>query len=323
MDTILPKCVCIWQIYRCFNGTGYYEASLALNFACKACIVAPMIKNIRKNTYVLSIALFSLVASSAISETIPLASTWQKGELLSYKVYFGMLKAGKATIEYREEASTADESAETFPRRYSITVKAKTSGLAKSLFKLNDTIGIKGYTNNVQTFPYQPYAYNLTLSEGKYRANKDITFDFNKATLAGTATFRNMLKPELEPEVFDVESKTRDVLSAMYFLRNSVKATDIKVGDVYTLPIYGTKSQYKMDVIVTEEREMKTSYKHKTLKLWHIEPQKSSNNEKFNGKESKPWGVWVTQDADLTPINIDVHLKSGTFKARLNKIWPL
>ena len=108
-------------------------------------------------------------------------------------------------------------------------------------------------------------------------------------------------KPELP-------SGARDVLAAMYYTRT----LPLKVGDSVRMPTHDNKKSYPIVIEVLGEDTVETPLGK--FRCWVVEP-KLETPGLFNRTGSLK--VWLTQDADRTPVLMQSEVKVGAISAVL------
>ncbi len=218
----------------------------------------------------------------------------QKGENLHYNIYLTFIKAGEAELIYTPNKE----------QNYTIQSNAWTTSGIKSFFKLKDTITIQG-KHTIHT-GFLPNSYTLKLAENDYRADKNVIYNRGNREVIYTNVWGKQA-----PRSFSVEANTRDMISALYFLR-SIKG-DAKVGDKFSLPVFDLDKPYLMVVKVLSKEDVEING-HEVSTL-HIQPVLKGVSEK---RTSDKWHIWVTDDGNFTPVKIKVKMKVGSFKAVLD-----
>lgn len=212
-----------------------------------------------------------------------------KPESLRYGVYWGPLKAGKASLDYAVGPDGA----------YSVTVRAK-DGIA--LLEFDDVWKVDGRHTAVRAFV--PGVYQAQQKENDYRADKVVSFD----ALAKTITYVNRRDASDREPVLAWKDGMRDALSAVYAWRLG-GVTEVKRGG--TLDVMGLKRPFTLtkqagvrEVIVKGGKK---------VAVWRV-----NMTTAVNGKPSKDsWIVRLRDDATLVPVEIVAVNRFGSFKAVL------
>ena len=241
--------------------------------------------------FLISAGLFIGLFPSAQAVESP---SWKQGERLSFSVYFWFMKAGEAEILFKPEPSTG---------LYRFTGRAWTD---TSMFRLRDRVSVVG--KNTEEFPYKSGYYNVRLNEKDYRANKDVKYFHSK----GEAHYKNVHAGQKEADIYKIENDTRDMISALYYLRESVE--EINVGDVYEVPVFDVNTSYTMKLKVLDRKKIKTALGKRYA--WHVNPVLVKKGGETAKKKDR-WHLWVSDDTERLPLKINVKLNFGSFKAEL------
>lgn len=214
------------------------------------------------------------------------ALTLDAPETLKYRVYWGFVRMGDATLTYRPQG-----------KAYTLTADVKDE---TPLIDLRDTWtsrGVHGAT------PFEPQVYSVKQAENSYRADKTLTFDRK----AGTVAFKNHLDASDKVEPVQV-GDARDALATIYGWRLGGLAEVQKSAQV-------TIVNLKKPVVLKREAGVRTSLKvgNREYKAWKVQMRTVKD-----GKPSEDgWTVYLTDDAKLVPVQIVATTKFGTFRASL------
>jgi hypothetical protein len=214
------------------------------------------------------------------------------GERLHYKVSYGWFSAGEAELLY-QPASAAS---------YTIVARA---WVDLPFADLRERLRVEG-THHINPGPFLPDVYTQVQAENDFRADKATTFDWKKRQ----AAYDNRLDAA-PAEIFDLAEQSRDVLSALYYLRQAVSAQ----GDVAPLPVVSLHRRYMMYVDVAEPSLVKIG--DKKVPVRRVVPRLEPVGHKK--RSSIKWTIWMTDDAARLPVKIDAVTKFGSFHARLTR----
>lgn len=220
---------------------------------------------------------------------VPLALAWEEGEALYYRISWGWLTAGAAELRFENMAE----------EKYRITARAWTTGGPATLKERLQSVGV------VTAEGLQPEHYVQQQIENSYRAHK--TLDFMPAEGTEKQVFYDSKLDAAAPYGYAVPVGAQDMLTALYHLR---KLGGTGVAGTYDLDVVTLGDIKPMTVTVSEPKLLRV----RTLR-----------EDKFVVREVRPyvadskqdWVIYVTDDADLRPIQIELRSGFGTFKARL------
>lgn len=218
---------------------------------------------------------------------------FKEGEFLKFKINYGLLNAGFASLEVNTFIKDQDT-------LFHANGKGWTTGMTDFFFPVND---------NYQTYFYQkrtiPYHFIRILNEGGYKKNKEIFFDFNEQQ----AKVLNH-KHNTEKSYF-IEKDVQDMLSSLYYLRE-LNFDSLVDGDVITIKMFFDQETYKLNVRLVKRNVIKTKFgKVKTLVLKPM----VQGGRVFKDKENVT--IWLTDDKNKIPIKIKAAILIGSIKAEL------
>ncbi len=233
-----------------------------------------------------------ILCSSAV--TFAQTQAYEGGEYFKFRVHYGFVTAGYATLEVNDEVLNGTEV-------YHIKGYGKTTGLSRAFFKVEDD-----YQSYVDKKKDIPYRFIRKIDEGGH--TKDIQIDFNHAT--HRAIVQN--KKHNRTEEVDFPDQVQDMVSAFYYLRNRLDVSNIKEGQTIDMNMFFDKENYKFRLKFLGRETLETDFgKIATLKF---RPYVQSGRV-FKEKESLT--VWVTDDDNRMPLLIKADLAIGSLKASL------
>ncbi|HBA85740.1 MAG TPA: hypothetical protein DCZ95_16785 [Verrucomicrobia bacterium] len=194
------------------------------------------------------------------------------GERLVYKVYWGFIPVGYVvtTSEWIEEDGRT---------LLAIRIKTKSNAVIEKLYPVEDYL-----ETIVDPVSFLPVRFTKKLSEGRYTAHQQTTFDHKNLT----AHWEALDEDDDREETFPIEADTRDLISLMYKIREDGFDQDTELN-------YRVMADEKMyDMIIQPGREEKVALSlYGKVDAIKIEPQ-----GKFQGlfiRKGRMW-VWVTKD---------------------------
>ena len=227
-------------------------------------------------------------------------SAYTDGEWCKFRVHYGFVTAGYASIKV--QASTLDAKPV-----YHIQGEGHTSGISKWFFYVEDY-----YQSYIDRSTQMPLRFIRKINEGGY--TKDVQIDFNREAL----TARIWNKENNVKVTADITPLTQDLVSAFYYLRNSIDIDKINVGETVDLDMFFDKEGYKFRMKFLGREDLKTRFGQvKTLKFRpYVE-----GGRVFKEKESVT--VWVSDDQNKIPLLIKADLAVGSLKASLHEFKGL
>ena len=153
-------------------------------------------------------------------------NAFDRGESLSYRVHYGILDAGVATIKLTEE----QDSIAGRPVLHAVGV-GKSTGAFDWFFKVRDRY--ESYIDEEAVFPWM---FVRRVDEGGYKINQDYTFFQHKNVVDNG-----------EGKQFDVPLDVQDMISSFYYAR-VIDYSDAKVGDTFTIPSFVDDEYYPLSI---------------------------------------------------------------------------
>lgn len=228
---------------------------------------------------------------------------FQSGEVLSYDLYFkyGILhtKAGNASLTV---ANTKYRSKDA----YRLRLTARSSGIAKSLYSLNDTL--ISYT----TKGLVPLAYTKDAHEKGDYATERATYDYSSGKVKMHTI--NSKNGNLRYDTTLVADKCMyDVLSIVYYAR-TLDYSSMAPGDKKTVPFWSGRTKVDMDIEYhgIESVSANDGREYNCIKLVLM-----MNDKAFENK-NEAMRVYLTDDLNHIPVRIDSKLKVGSTRVILN-----
>ncbi len=216
------------------------------------------------------------------------------GEWFKFKVHYGFVTAGYATLQVKEENLKGKQV-------YHVIGKGKTTGMSRWFFKVDDN-----YESYIDKDKDIPYRFIRQIDEGGHTKNIQIDFNHTKKI----AYIQN--KKHDTSYVQSIQPGVQDMVSAFYFLRNNINATLLQEGDIVDLNMFFDKENFKFRVKFLGREKLETEFgKIAALKF---RPYVQSGRV-FKEKESLT--VWVSDDQNKIPLLIKADLAIGSLKASL------
>jgi hypothetical protein len=218
----------------------------------------------------------------------------QSGEVLTYRIHYGILNAGTATL------TTLKTNFEGKPHFY-VKGYGKTTGAVRAFFKVEDH-----YESFINYNTGLPSFYVRNVEEGGYTQHFETVFNHDNDTLILTDKEKNTSK--IIKSVKDVQ----DMISAFYYLRG-LSPAELKVGSIKKLNVWIDDDLFPFQLKVVGIENVKTKFG--TINCLKIVPQVISGRV-FKDKEGVT--LWVSNDKNLVPVAMKADLMVGSLKASLD-----
>ena len=209
-------------------------------------------------------------------------AAFQDGEWFRFRIsYSGWWKAGEATL------SVTNETLKGKPV-YHVKGKGVTTGMTKLFFGVEDYY--ETYIDKKKTLPYR---FIRKIDEGGH--TKDKIIDFNQQSNVATVND----KKHNEVKTFQTEPNIHDMVSAFYYLRNSIDSENLKDGDETVINMFFNQENFKFKLKFLGREEVKTKFGK--VKALIFRPYVQAGRV-FKEKESLT--VWISDDQNKIPLQI-------------------
>lgn len=228
---------------------------------------------------------------------------FQAGEEMTYDLYAKLgpfhTKAGFSTLK-----TTAD----TYNSRsvYKVSLIAASTGTARKLFSLNDTL-TSYMTKNVV-----PLAFVKDAHEGNDETHEVITYKYNSSTDIDINAKRKKNGTDRFDENIKATNCIYDMMSVVMYAR-TLDYSSMKKGDEVSVEFMSGKNKVKMVIEHDGIEKMKANDK-KTYDC--IKLILSISDDAFTNKE-EAMRVYITNDNNRMPVRLDSQLKIGSTRAIL------
>ena len=218
---------------------------------------------------------------------------FQVGEEISYRVHYGLVNAGRATIKVKGVTQVNGHTA------YHLWGFGRTTGMTDWFFRTRDT-----YETYMDVNTLQPVKFIRDVDEGGYLIKRDIDFDRE----ANTAVDHQLN----QDTVFSLPANIQDIFSAFYFARN-LDVSGIQPGDVIYIPVFLDHEIFPFRIKFVKRETIDTKFgKIKCLRFVPVVQE----GRVF--KDEDDLFLWISDDANHVPIRIKSELVVGSIKADID-----
>lgn len=222
------------------------------------------------------------------------------GEFFKFRVHYGFVTAGYATLKVKDASLNGKDV-------FHVRGYGQTVGVSKWFFKVEDD-----YQSYIDKQKNIPYRFIRKIDEGGY--TKDIQIDFNHNSQK--ATVKDNKKKETT--VFSFPKDTQDMISAFYYLRNTLDTENIKDGDVVEMNMFFDQENYKFRLKFLGKEVLDTNFGRVRTLIFRPYVQ---SGRVFKEKESLT--VWISDDKNKIPLLVKADLAVGSLKATLTEFKGL
>ncbi len=242
-----------------------------------------------KNLFLFIILLLSITATAQ-------KKAFQDGEWFKFKVTYGFLNAGYATLQVDNAILNGREV-------YHVKGYGRNTGVSRVFFKVEDIY--ESYMDKQKDIPYR---FIRDIDEGGH--TRDIQVDFNH-------TKREALvfdKKKNTKKTFSFPEGVQDMISTFYYLRNNINTKTLKPGDFTDVDMFYGEESFKFRLKFLRREVIKTKFGQISTLVFR--PYVESGRV-FKEKESLT--VWISDDDNKIPLKIKADLAVGSLNADLDE----
>ncbi len=217
------------------------------------------------------------------------------GEVLEYRVHYGLLDAGEARLEVMPDKKNIG------PREvFHVVGTGQTKGAFDWFFKVRDR-----YESFIDAQALIPWLFIRRVNEGGYKINQDVTFNQTKnlaiSKKATIATPHNI----------------QDLISAFYYAR-TFDFSDVKPGDLFLVEAYLDDAIIPIKFKFVGKENIKTKFG--TFSCLKFHPQLLEGRV-FKNKDDMT--LWVSDDENKIPVRAEAEILVGSVKMDLKNFSGL
>ena len=238
----------------------------------------------------LSILILLLISTYSFSQK----KAYDDGEWLKFRVHYGLITAGVATLEVKSEVIDSKEV-------FHVIGFGESTGMTSWFFNVEDH-----YESYIIKDKDLPQRFIRKIDEGGH--TKDIRIDFDHTSQNATIIdFKNDTE-----KIVSFPRDAQDMVSSFYYLRNNLDTKDIKVNDEIALDMFFDRENYKFKLKFLGREILDTKFGEVSCLVFR--PYVESGRV-FKEKESLT--IWVSDDDNKIPLLIKADLAVGSLKATL------
>jgi hypothetical protein len=247
----------------------------------------------------------SLISSGPLKYPVFENQAFSVGEKLTFKIRYGFIRAGTATMAVTQEMELGDHLV------YQIRTTARSAPAFSWIYKVEDVI--YSYLDKMGLFSWR---FEKRLREGSYKMDLIATYS-PEDSLAKVEHIRYTDDMEVKKrDKFELKSPpfVRDVLAAFYFIR----CQDLQVGKTIFMSNHDNKKIYNLEVKVYKKEILEVEAG--TFRCLFIEPLLQGEGI-FRQKGRLK--VWLTDDQYKIPVQMKSEVIVGHITTELEKIEGL
>jgi hypothetical protein len=236
----------------------------------------------------------SISSSSESVDKLPVKSNtaFREGEVLTYRLHYGMINAGVAVLEVKPDLIHVNGR-----KVYHIVGTGYTTGTTDWFFKVRDR-----YETYMDKDALLPWLFVRRVDEGGYKFAQDYTFNhYTRKVDIGNN------------EKFDVPMGVQDMVSAFYAGRN-LDLSSVKEGDVISMPCFVDKEVWPLQIRYVGREVIDTEIGKVRCLMFRPIVQKG---RVF--KKEEDMTVWISDDANHLPLRVKADVLVGSIKMDITK----
>lgn len=217
------------------------------------------------------------------------------GEIARYDVQWGVFTVGEAVATARW-MRVGDR------RFLALTMTAKSNGIVEYLYPVSEFM-----QTVLDPATFLPVCFEKQSSEGHHKTWDVTTFDH----AAGKGRWESLLR--LNPEEFDIQPDTRDLMGLMYWIRQKPPAA----GETRTYKVMTDERLYELELGAGRREMVDLGKPYGKVPTVKMEPK-----GKFNGmfvRKGRMF-VWVSDDKRCTLCRITASVPVASIKVMLTSI---
>lgn len=225
---------------------------------------------------------------------------YHPGEWFQFRVHYGLVNAGYATIEVSEKPFNGKDV-------FHVVGKGWSTGAFRVVFKVDDN-----YETFIDPKTGFPVRFIRQIDEGGYTKDVQIDFDHNlkKAYVTDNKNGENF--------TYTIPTEVQDLLSAFYYLRNDLNNKQLVPGQEFKLNMFYGEEVNNFKVKFIGREVIKTKFgKVTTLKF---RPYVLTGRI---FKEQESLTFWVTDDDNKMPVKVKAKLAVGSLSVSLDQFKNL
>ncbi len=223
-------------------------------------------------------------------------NAFQRGEKLTYRVHYGFIEAGKATIQIENENKKVNGHS-----TFHVVGTGTTNGAASLFFKVNDR-----YETYIDEQSILPLMFIRRVDEGGFKIKQDMIFDQDYHVVNSNGKqFANM------------PNNIQDMLSAFYYVR-TFPFKDEKPGKIDSVSCFVDNQLWYLKIKFVGYDILNSDVGK--VRCMVFEPIVQTGRIFKNSEDLK---VWVSDDQNHIPLRAQANILVGSIKMDLESYTGL
>ncbi|MEM7162778.1 MAG: DUF3108 domain-containing protein [Bacteroidota bacterium] len=213
-------------------------------------------------------------------------NAFRAGEFLRYRLHYGFVDAGEATIEVEKSKKIKGREV------LHVIGKGRTLGAFNWFFKVNDRY--ETYLDEQGVFPWK---FVRRVHEGNYKKSQDYFFHQDRSTVDNGAG-----------KNFEIPMGVQDMISSFYYAR-TLNFEDLEIDDVMAIETFVDDELFTLNVQYKGKENIKLrAGEFRCMKFVPV-VQEGRIFEKADDMQ-----VWITDDENRIPILAKAKILVGSIK---------
>lgn len=227
-----------------------------------------------------------LAVGLSVGDSAGVLPSFGSGERLTFDVYYGPIKAGRAQMEVGSMRTLRGREC------LLLSSTARSGSLVSAFFPVEDRV-----ESWLDLDELRPLRFEKHLREGSYQCDRVMDYYYDEGVARS------------EDGTVGITDRTQDALSSLYWVRT----LDLEPGTSFQLTSTASRSVYDLKVDVTRREHLKTPAGEFDCIL--VEPHVAKDGGIFDNK-GRIW-IWLTDDVLHLPVQMVTQVAIGSIKAVL------
>lgn len=215
---------------------------------------------------------------------------FKRGENLSFRVHYGIMDAGTATLSVTDEARDLGGR-----KTFHVVGLGASKGTFDWFFKVRDR-----YETYIDEKALVPWLFVRRISEGGYQCSQDYIFNhFSEKVSVG------------EGKVYPIEPNMQDMLSAFYQARN-LDLSNAKPGQLFSLKCFVDNEIWPLQIKFIGKETVETDAG--TFRCLKFRPIVQKGRV---FKKEEDLNIWISDDKNHIPVKGQADILVGSIKMEL------
>jgi hypothetical protein len=220
---------------------------------------------------------------------------YKNGELITYKVTYGLLHAGFASLKVENSKINGKQGLHVIGTGWSV-------GIMDLLFPVRDN-----YESYFDPNTMRPQRFIRNIKEGGHTKNKEILFDF-KDLNATVINYKKQIKKD-----YPIHNNVKDMMMAVYYFRN-LDFNKLETGEIISIDLFFDEEIHSIKIIVKGRERLQTKFGHiNTLVIMPL----VQKGRVF--KENESVTIWFSDDENKIPVRLKASILVGSIKMDLEE----